>query len=191
MRYLNNWKSFNENNIRLFKSDGDGDGIVKEYDPREGITYFVDTKRKPIDNNDIVMGINGELFHWSGEPLDKIIGVVISKVDGYLDIDKDPDEEDKHIQVSPVQYGTGANSDKRADLIKIPKVLYPKLECIKDITVRGYNKEYNIKVSDVITLHNYLYFYTHAKVFYIIDLNGEKIDASITLEKLTDHFKLV
>jgi hypothetical protein len=171
--------------LKLFEDFSKKENIIKEYDPRYNITYLIDTTKNPEDG-DRVLDTDGDVVSWS-EDID-IVGVIVKEIEGDPYNLSQSDDDIKYNSQS-----SKPNFNKRDDLIDIPEILNPEFECTKEITLKDYyHRPINIKVSDRIVLSNYLHDKgNYAKSFMVTSLNGEKVESWITIEALTDNFKLV
>jgi hypothetical protein len=140
--------------LQLFENFSEREDVIKEYDPRIDVTYIIDPNKVP-KSGDLILDIDGDAYNWT-EDDNNIIGVIIKEIDGdpYNLSLQDDDVEPSNTR----SLTTNSNFTKRTDLIDIPNVPKPELECVKEITLKDfYHRPIHIKVSDKIILNNYLY----------------------------------
>jgi hypothetical protein len=101
------------------------------------------------------------------------------------------DPEDDDLEYSTTQ-SNRPSFDERNNLIDIPKVPQPEFVCTKEITFMDqYHKPIHIKPKDKIILDNYLYDKgNYGRKFIVTSVNGKKVEFWISIEELTDNFKL-
>lgn len=165
--------------LKLFENFEQED-IIEEFDPRTGIKYVIDTKKKPKPGDE-VLDTDGDYLIYKDEYDLDILGVIINK------IEENP-EQDNQQDKNRFSYNRPKSN---SNLIKIPKTEEVKLICTNDFEWLNNGNRFNFKKGDILTLNNYNL--SDDEHYYIMkNINNKEVVCSgISIEKLTDNFRLI
>lgn len=166
--------------LKLFENFEQED-IIEEFDPRTGIKYVIDTKKKPKPGDEVLDTDGNYLIYKDEYDLD-ILGVIINK------IEENPEQDQQDQQDKKVLFYNKPSTNP--NLIKIPKTEEVKLICTNDFEWLNNGNRFNFKKGDILILNNYNL--SDDEHYYIMkNINDKEVGCSgISIEKLTDNFRL-